>query len=383
MNRLRTKFAMLAATLVLGAACSTGTSTPSGSPLGSAPANGTPTAGASEPTAPIGLGAIVFNSFGALSTIDVDGTNERPIHEGWDGIGLSADGETFFSPLPAPDGRLAPLILPTDGSGEVWLPVTDPTLNFGIGDWSPDGTRLVLDAWDDTDATRKGLYTVALDGSDLVRLTEAGAGYDWPAYTGTYSPTGDRILFFRTADETDSDGVAMNLFVVSTDGTGLLQLNTPETTTALRGPGGVSSWSPDGTQVVFVATEGDWATEPRAVFIAGTDGEPAQRITDWGDILTAQWSPDGERIAMTVLDGGKHQIFTVRPDGSDVTPITSTDDGTFCFGAMWSPDSSQLLYLRGRDLRSDMDLWVSDADGTNPMQVTHASSEIGGYDWVP
>ena len=30
-----------------------------------------------------------------------------------------------------------------------------------------------------------------------------------------------------------------------------------------------------------------------------------------------------------------------------------------------------------------MDLWVVNADGTNPVQVTHSSVEVGGYEWVP
>ena len=70
----------------------------------------------------------------------------------------------LFSQSP-PDGRLLPLVVPADGSGEYWLPLADPTLQLGIGDWSPDGTRLVFDAWDDTDASRKGIYTLSVDGT--------------------------------------------------------------------------------------------------------------------------------------------------------------------------------------------------------------------------
>src|SRR6266536_6610816 len=136
---------------------------------------------------------------GSLFTIDADGRNEKLIHQAWDGIGLSPDGQTLLSPTLAPDGRLLPLLVATDGSGEGFLALNDPTLQMGVTDWSPDGARLVFEAWDDTDQSRKGIYTVSRSGSDIVRLTTAGWRRDFPAYAGAYSPDGGRILFLRPA----------------------------------------------------------------------------------------------------------------------------------------------------------------------------------------
>jgi Tol biopolymer transport system component len=329
------------------------------------------------------LGDIVFNRNLVLFTIYADGSHEQLIHESWDGIGLSKDGTTFFSPATAANGRLLPLVLPADGSGEYWLPVVDPTLQLGGGDWSPDGTRLLVEAWDDTDASRRGIYSLSLDGGDLVRLTNAGHRANIPAYTGAYSPDGERVLFFSPVAEEEGDAGSMNLFVVNADGTGLVQLNPSDTQAGLVGPSGASDWSPDSTQVAFVASDGDfWGANRRAVFVVNADGSDPVRITEWGDILTVQWSPDGQLLAMTTAGPtGTREIVTVRPDGSNLMPVTSSEDGTFSFGAMWSPDGSQLLFIRGTDLRSQMDLWIVNADGTNAVQV--ASSVAYGYDWVP
>jgi Tol biopolymer transport system component len=331
------------------------------------------------------LGTIVFNRNLNLYTIGADGSHEQLIHRSWDGIGLSRDGTTFFSPATAPDGRLLPLILPADGSGEYWLPLADPTLELGGGDWLPDGSRLLFDAWDRSDATRAGLYTLSLDGTDLVRLTDPGPRHDWPAYTGAYSPDGQRVLFFSPVAEEKGDAGPMNLFVVNDDGTGLVQLNPPDTQAGLVGPSGASDWSPDSRQVAFVASDGDfWGPNRRAVFVVNADGSDPVRITEWGDIITVQWSPDGQLLAMTMASPtGRRGIVTVRPDGSNLTPLPSSEDATFSFGPMWSPNRSQLLFIRGTDLRGSMDLWIVDADGTNPVQLTHASVEVGGYDWVP
>ena len=244
-------------------------------------------------------------------------------------------------------------------------------MQLGIGEWSPDGTRLLFDAWDESDATRAGLYTLSVDGRDLVRLTHAGLRSNIPAYTGAYSPDGERVLFFSPVAEDRGDAGSMNLFVVNADGTGLAQLNPSDTQAGLVGPSGASDWSPDSKQVAFVGSDGDfWGTNRRAVFVVNADGSDPVRITEWGDIITVQWSPDGQLLAMTMAGPtGRREIVTVRPDGSDLMPVTSSEDGTFSFGPMWSPDGSRLLFIRGTDLRSQMDLWIVNADGTNAAQV--------------
>ncbi len=48
-----------------------------------------------------------------------------------------------------------------------------------------------------------------------------------------YSPDGSRILFLRQVRRGDDYDGPMNLFVVNTHGTGLVQLNPPSTTTGL------------------------------------------------------------------------------------------------------------------------------------------------------
>jgi TolB protein len=164
-----------------------------------------------------------------------------------------------------------------------------------------------------------------------------------------------------------------------------VQLNAPDTQAGLVGPSGASDWSPDGEQVAFVASDGDfWSGAPRAIFVVNADGSNPVRITEWGDILTVQWSPDGQLLAMTMAGPtGGYEIVTVHPDGSGLMPVTSSDSDTLSFGAMWSPDGSQLLFIRGTDLRGAMDLWIVNADGTSPVQITASSVEVGGYEWVP
>jgi Tol biopolymer transport system component len=73
----------------------------------------------------------------------------------------------------------------------------------------------------------------------------------------------------------------------------------------------------------------------------------------------------------------------VHPDGTERTQITTSEDGQFSFGPAWSPDSTQLLFVRGPGEFDDTDLWTVNVDGTGLVQVTHQPGEYGGYAWVP
>jgi len=88
----------------------------------------------------------------------------------------------------------------------------------------------------------------------------------------------------------------MNLFVVNTDGTGLVQLNPAGTTTSLIDNPIISTatWSPDGREVAFIAAEGSFWTSDRAVFIVESSGANPRRITPWGNTYRAVWSPNGK-----------------------------------------------------------------------------------------
>jgi Tol biopolymer transport system component len=336
-------------------------------------------------------GAIVFNR-GAAGTdlavfrINLDGTEEQRIRLVGDGAILSPDGTRFMDPMPADDGRLTTSIFDVDGSAFEVLPIDDPTLQLGYGAWSPDGNRVVTDGWDETRDDRKGLYTRrSSDGGDILRLTDAGVRYDFPMNPGGYSPDGSRILFFRPSTRAEGDGEPMDLFVVRVDGTALQKLDPPGTTTGLVEGGIAASWSPGGRRVAVVLSSGSfWSDDARAVSIVDTDGENVERITPRGDILCAQWSPDGRWIAFDSSDGGPHDLYVVHPDGTGLVQITSSDDDSlFSFGPVWSPDSTKLLFVRGLDELDSTDLWTVNVDGTDLSQVTHSLGGYGGYAWVP
>ena len=328
-----------------------------------------------------------------LFTIEVDGSNQQLVRAAWDGLAVSPDGTMLATTKAAPNGHQAsPVVFDANRSDERVIPWDDPTLSFGVADWSPDGTHLVGEAWDDAQPSRNGVYTVAVAGGDLVRLTAPDPKHDFPAGSDTYSPDGTKILFFRTVDDNDGndDQRRVNLMVVNADGTGTLQLSPPQYQAGLLGLGSTSttSWSPDGTKVAFVVADGPgtfFSTTKRAVFIVGADGTGLTQVTDWTDVLTVQWSPDGNHFAVTMrATPNDYNIFTMRPDGGDVRQLTTfTEHDSFAVGPLWSPDGSTLMYVHGHGDPQLGSIWVTDVTTGDSRPVTAESTGDFLFAWTP
>ncbi|MEP6469056.1 MAG: hypothetical protein ABJC24_04735 [Chloroflexota bacterium] len=259
--------------------------------------------------------------------IDPDGTNESQLLPGlfecprWspDGRDISL-GSGIFENAGQSDGRFRAFAtlrrtraslrhhvfraLPTR-----YLP--DPTLNLDCPVWSPDGSRLAYQGWDDTDPTRNGIYTLdAVDGSDLKRLTSSpDGGHDIP---GDYSADGSE-LFFARWNEFGQTGPIM---AVGMDGSDPRQVTTEGY--------GMPSLSPDGQTLVAVRNE--------QLYLIAADGSSATPITipepaPAGDFWPS-WSPDGDWIVFQMLSRthgpGVLAIARVRPDGSGLFQITDS-----------------------------------------------------------
>ena len=337
--------------------------------------------------------AAVFSRFvpgadmGDLYRIDAGGTVEHPIRSVFDAAILSPDGTHFLDFAPTPDDRGSAAVFNVDGSGYQVLPIPDPTLQLPGGVWSAGSSRIAAEGWGpDGNPSGVGIYSRrSSDGGGLIKLTDAGASHDRPVKS---SPDGSKLVFFRPDGKGEtSDSAPQDAFVVGADGSGLVRLSPPGTTTAFVFSHDAVRWSPDGSKVAIALANGPfWTNTSRSVYVGRSNGSDFRRIGPRGDIWDAVWSPDGRWVAFTMAtkaSNGLHELLLMHPDGSALHTLVSSSDGLFSLQPVWSPDSDQLLFIRGSDDVHVVDLWSINVDGSQLYQVTHLPSEYRGVAWLP
>ena len=152
--------------------------------------------------------------------------------------------------------------------------------------WSPDGQRLsfIVEEEGEEYQRRRFLYTVALDGSKLQRISETATSPSW-------SPNGKQLVFSRKDV----------IYTVNPDGTDERKL--------VDAPGVQQvSWSPDGKEILFVA---------ESAYVVRPDGNGLTKV--YSGVGRAAWSPDGSRIAF--YDDRSGRVVSVARDGTDLRVI--------------------------------------------------------------
>ena len=133
--------------------------------------------------------------------------------------------------------------------------------------WSPNGTKIALAGYPD-------IYTINADGTGFTPLTSGiNSGYydfDYPSW----SPNGARLAVVINESTNDYYGTYIShVGVMNSDGSGL---------TLLRLGGGKSSWSADGTVIVYTS----WSGGMSNVSWVAADGSTG------GTIVTDGWDAD-------------------------------------------------------------------------------------------
>jgi Tol biopolymer transport system component len=99
----------------------------------------------------------------------------------------------------------------------------------------------------------------------------------------------------------------------------------------------------------------------------------------------------GGRIAFISNRDGPYEIYTMNADGSDVRRITTDGvnkyDPRWTFNGTqlaWSPDGTKLLYVAQADEANGLDIFVINADGSNPIDLTAVEAgRPAGDDYHP
>ncbi len=111
-----------------------------------------------------------------------------------------------------------------------------------------------------------------------------------------------------------------------------------------------------GTSRIVCVRHGDASGEQ--LFTMRPDGSDLRALTGGpgqGDSCCPAWSPDGARICFTSNRSGHTTLWLMASDGSDQRQLTGAGAGED-YEPAWSPDASAIVFARG-DHQAD-DLWL-------------------------
>jgi TolB protein len=91
------------------------------------------------------------------------------------------------------------------------------------------------------------------------------------------------------------------------------------------------------------------------------------------------WSPDGTRIAFTSHRAGSADIWVMNADGSN--PVQLTTNGADDVDPAWSPDGAKIAFASRRN--GNLEIYVMSADGSNQTRLTISGEDDIQPAWSP
>jgi dipeptidyl aminopeptidase/acylaminoacyl peptidase len=201
--------------------------------------------------------------------------------------------------------------------------------------------------------TARGLYRINRDGTGFTSLATRGL-YNRMAIgadSSTIVVSGSSIEDYQ--NETDS-----NLY--------LYDINSQSWQLLTRGIRKEESpaWSPDMSKIAF--TFGFNERSETGIAIINRDGS--------GEFILVPnvfynkepaWSPDGETIAFVSNRAGDYDLYTIRPDGSNMRQLTRMGS---IISPQWSPDGRMISF--SSNWRGDFEIYVIDPITGVLLQIT-------------
>ncbi len=182
------------------------------------------------------------------------------------------------------------------------------------------------------------------------------------------SPDAQRVAF-----ETGGD-----LFIVSVDGSGHTQV----TQFGQNGCAMGSSWSPDGRRLAYGSQAG---LKDTTLSVVNRDGEDARVLVRMppGRLSDAAWSPRGGEIVYTTLTlglGNGLPTVLVGVDTGDTTLLMNPGG----YNLAWSPDGTQLAFIRGTEVARRSEIYAVPArPNEEPRRITQTDMWSGrSLSWI-
>jgi TolB protein len=220
--------------------------------------------------------------------------------------------------------------------------------------WAPDGNKFAFVGVHDG---HQEIYSMQADGSGVAQLTRGTAHNSEPSW----SPDGKQIVF-----RSERDG-RPHVYMMNADGSGQRALTRDSSV------GASPAFSRDGKKIIFSSTR----TTRNQVWTMNPDGTEQTRLTITPVMSSggAVYSPDGRTILFWSTRDGNAEVYLMQADGSNVRNISRNAAADTPAG--WSPDGAWIYFRSSRD-RGPGDIYRMRPDGSEVTRITTTQSPASG-----
>jgi eukaryotic-like serine/threonine-protein kinase len=267
-------------------------------------------------------------------------------------------GIVLVPPLGGPERPLADVDIPVTLMG---------ALNSGLT-WSPDSKWIATSDGGSAGGSRS-LFLISVETGEKRTLTSARSPVE--DYNPAFSPDGRRLAFVRG---TQAQG---ELYLLELDEE-LVPRAEPTPLTDHQGLGlFFPAWTANGRELVYTAAAA--GLRHRLWRIDASGGGEAELLEFVAPGATdANVSRQGQRLVY-VQTSVEANIWAIEEGGTPRRVVTST---YFDIHPQYSPDGSRIVFQSARS--GSGEIWVSDNDGNNPVQLTSfGSGSSGSPQWSP
>lgn len=176
-------------------------------------------------------------------------------------------------------------------------------------------------------------------GKQLTKAREDGSYFN---VQPTFSPDGDKLAIF-----TDKSDFTEIVLISATDGRTLKHLVKSQRSgdlESLHSYVSGMSFSPDGKNLVFVAK----SKGKEAIMFLNLKKKDVykKKILTFYNILSPAWSPDGQKVAFSALDGHKRDLYIYHIEEDRIEQVT--DDRYDDIDPSWMANSDEVVFSSDR-----------------------------------
>lgn len=271
----------------------------------------------------------------ATSDVYIKRTNAKVMTQ------LTNDPADDSMPVFSPDGKRIAFASNRAGNWDIYImpvtggkavQITDDPADELHPSWSPDGKELVYSR-QNAGNSRWEMWTTATNNAQTANFIGYGLFPQWCPVAGTADNGGDKILF-QLSRERGSRAFAIWTIDYSRGSAGNATQIASETETALINP----TWSPDGQWIVFAqadATDGDGRPSTSDLWMVSTEGTGLVRLTSDQAVAFAPTFGPGNRLFFVSNRAGSENVWSM--DVTQAIAAASASSGTTVTDAASSP----------------------------------------------